>query len=314
MAFFSVVIPLYNKEKYIQRAIKSVLAQTVQDFELIIVDDGSTDGSYEAANKIKDPRIRIIRQENRGVSAARNRGVSEAKYNWVAFLDADDEWLPEFLNAICKLQEDFPNEKGFTTSYFQKWENRRIDPTLDSRFYSKGYRGKINFFRDWDYGEAVISSSSVVLHKEAIKSIGGFPEEIKIREDNNTWIRFSLKYEIACNFLPLVQINYDASNRAFTRNINEPPDKHYNHAEFLIALKKQGQIPKKSLVYVNDLIAKYSFPMIDNAIKNSDFFRSYKLLAKCLISRKYWKTWFKYFLKTCLCLLLNSISFKHEKI
>jgi len=79
--YFSIIIPLYNKEKHIQRAIKSVLAQTYQGFELIIVDDGSTDGSFEAASAIQDTRIRIIRQQNRGVSAARNRGVSEAKYD-----------------------------------------------------------------------------------------------------------------------------------------------------------------------------------------------------------------------------------------
>ena len=88
----SVVIPLYNKEKYIKRAIESVLNQTFQKFEIIVVNDGSTDKSAEIVQNIKDPRIRLINQKNAGVSAARNRGIQEAKYEYIAFLDADDFW------------------------------------------------------------------------------------------------------------------------------------------------------------------------------------------------------------------------------
>jgi len=116
---FSVIIPLYNKESHIQRAIKSVLAQTYPHFELIIVDDGSTDGSFETASDIQDARIRIIRQENRGVSAARNRGVAEAKYDWVAFLDGDDEWLPDFLMQMYKLCNDFPGYGIYGSANFR---------------------------------------------------------------------------------------------------------------------------------------------------------------------------------------------------
>ena len=88
----SVVIPLYNKEKQIKRTLQSVLTQTFQDFEIVIVNDGSTDNSTIEVEKIKDSRIRLIHQENAGVSAARNKGIEEAKYELIAFLDADDEW------------------------------------------------------------------------------------------------------------------------------------------------------------------------------------------------------------------------------
>ena len=88
----SVVIPLYNKEKQIKRTIQSVLTQTFQDFEIVIVNDGSTDNSTIEVEKIKDSRIRLIHQENAGVSAARNKGIEEAKYELIALLDADDEW------------------------------------------------------------------------------------------------------------------------------------------------------------------------------------------------------------------------------
>ena len=95
----SVVIPLYNKEHQIAETLRSVLEQTFQDFEVVIVDDGSTDKSSEEALKIRDPRIRFVRQENAGVSAARNRGIEEARFDLIAFLDADDRWKPEYLQT-----------------------------------------------------------------------------------------------------------------------------------------------------------------------------------------------------------------------
>ncbi len=96
MPLISVVIPLYNKEPYIKRAIDSILAQKIQDYEIIVIDDGSTDKSAEVVKSFPDPRIRLIQQENAGVSAARNRGIEEAKAELIAFLDADDEWTPIF--------------------------------------------------------------------------------------------------------------------------------------------------------------------------------------------------------------------------
>lgn len=93
----SVVIPLYNKEKQIKRTLQSVLTQTFQDFEIVIVNDGSTDNSVIEVEKLKDPRIRLVHQKNAGVSAARNKGIEEAKYELIAFLDADDEWQSEYL-------------------------------------------------------------------------------------------------------------------------------------------------------------------------------------------------------------------------
>ena len=121
---FSIVIPLYNKEKHVARAINSILNQTYQDFEIIIVDDGSTDFSYEEVKKINDPRIKIIRQKNLGVSSARNTGIKEAKNNYIGFLDADDKWKPDFLETIKKLIKDFPGAGAYATSYEIQKENR----------------------------------------------------------------------------------------------------------------------------------------------------------------------------------------------
>src|SRR5574344_1047459 len=117
----SVVIPLYNKERYIERALRSVLNQTFGDFEIVVVNDGSTDASVSVVEGIEDSRIRIINQKNGGVSAARNRGIEESKYDIVAFLDADDVWKENHLSVIAELIDKYPACGVFATSYyFQK--------------------------------------------------------------------------------------------------------------------------------------------------------------------------------------------------
>ena len=112
----SVVIPLYNKALSVERAAQSVLKQTVSDLELVVVDDGSTDGGAEVVEAIRDPRMCLLRQTNAGASAARNRGIAEARAGLVAFLDADDEWLPEHLAAILRMRRQCPDCGAYATA------------------------------------------------------------------------------------------------------------------------------------------------------------------------------------------------------
>src|SRR5690606_29446795 len=105
---FSVVIPLYNKERSIKQTVQSVLDQTFTDFEIVIVNDGSTDNSLQVVENIDDQRIRIINKPNGGVSSARNKGINEANFNWIAFLDGDDLWKPNHLEIIRGLIDKFP--------------------------------------------------------------------------------------------------------------------------------------------------------------------------------------------------------------
>src|SRR5690606_35592492 len=111
------IIPLYNKERHIKSTIESVLAQTFQDFEIIIVNDGSTDNSEALVNSISDPRIKYFKQENKGVSTARNFGIEKSSAKLIAFLDADDYWYPNHLNHLKTLFETFPGCGIYATGY-----------------------------------------------------------------------------------------------------------------------------------------------------------------------------------------------------
>lgn len=117
MVAVSVVIPLYNKEQYIERTIISILSQTFQDFEIIIVDDGSTDGSVERAETWADDRIKVLKMEHKGASAARNKGILAATAELITFIDADDEWKPGFLEKIIYLKDKYPECGAYATSY-----------------------------------------------------------------------------------------------------------------------------------------------------------------------------------------------------
>jgi len=125
MATISVIIPLFNKAKYVTRAIDSVFAQTYQDFEIIVVDDGSTDGGPQLVQKYRDSRLRMVRQQNQGPGSARNRGIKESMAPYLAFLDADDEWLPHFLSRYLEALRTNPDCDYVVGPYFEG------DPRVD---------------------------------------------------------------------------------------------------------------------------------------------------------------------------------------
>jgi len=187
----SVVIPLYNKEKTIERALRSVLAQTFQDFEIIVVDDGSTDNGSQVVAFVADPRIRLVRQPNAGVSAARNRGVTEARGEVVAFLDADDEWLPGFLEAIHELVKTNPSASVFATGYFKVMADGRHCPA------AVGANHLQNYFQVAADSDPPIHASAMAVRKSALEEIGGFPVGTKSGEDLLTWARLAVRFAIA---------------------------------------------------------------------------------------------------------------------
>ena len=212
----SVIIPLYNKETGIATALRSVLAQTYQDFEIIVVDDGSTDGSVAIVESFDDPRIHLIRQQNAGVSAARNRGISEAKGEYVAFLDADDEWMPEFLEEIRTLQEAYPACKAQATNYVFN-SNGVNSPTILRKIPFLGEQGILsNYFEVASCSHPPVCSISVCIERKLLQEIGGFPIGIKSGEDLLTWARIAVCTQWAYSLKAFAQYNlgegYDKKN------------------------------------------------------------------------------------------------------
>jgi glycosyltransferase involved in cell wall biosynthesis len=199
----SIVIPLFNKEKEIYRAVGSVLAQTVSDFELIVVNDGSTDKSPEIVRSIEDSRIKMIDQENAGVSAARNRGIHESRSDLIAFLDADDEWKPSFLETILNLKEKFPTCSVFATNYLFRETNGKLRLPIICGIPPHPWEGIIDDY----FGVAVKSdpplwTSAVAVIKEAIQSVALFPEGVTGGEDLLTWARLAVNFDIAYTTKP----------------------------------------------------------------------------------------------------------------
>ncbi len=199
----SVVIPLYNKKEAVLRAVNSVLAQTSPPEEIIVVNDGSTDGSEKIITELNHPLIRLINQTNAGVSAARNKGISEAKNDWIAFLDADDEWLPQYLRTINHLHSGYSDAKVLATAYYLHDQERAGRKVILNRLHFTEVGILDNYFEVAAFSEPPIHSSSVVVNKQAMSGIGGFPEGIASGEDLLTWARLAVNNKIAYSAKPM---------------------------------------------------------------------------------------------------------------
>lgn len=253
---FSIIIPLYNKAPYIRKALESVLAQTYHDYELIIVDDGSTDDSARIAEEyireVKDYGLKVkgeenseaeintyhlspityklkphhlssinyklIRQTNSGVSAARNNGVAQASGEYVAFLDADDWWEPTYLERMAQLIEDYPEAGLYGMNYIYYKPGK-------TRVALKCKTGYINYPKEYYEGSAmmIFTSSSSSMPKRVFEEMGGFPLGIKLGEDFLLWAKTAMHYPVAFCDEPLAYYNNDVPvNLRATRNLHHP--------------------------------------------------------------------------------------------
>lgn len=196
MPDISIVIPLYNKEQHISRAISSVLLQSVKNFDLIIVDDGSTDNGRQIAESFKDNRIKVISQKNSGVSEARNLGIHLANSNIVAFLDADDEWKDHFLETILSLRHRYPKVGAYGTAYDIMLPNGNIyHPHFN--YISAGWQGILPSYFKACVGLHILCASSTAIPKSTFETVGYFPSGERLGEDLDMWLRIALSYPIA---------------------------------------------------------------------------------------------------------------------
>lgn len=197
MPFFSVIIPLYNKENYITDTLNSVLAQTFTDFEIIVVNDTSTDNSLAAAQTVKDDRIRFIEHPvNKGLSASRNTGIKNASSDYVAFLDADDLWKPQFLEKIFLLINQYPECSIYGTRYEEIYPGNLVLDIGVSLENLHDKMGTINFFTT-GLNKPAFCSSCLCLKKEVFSKSGYYDENITFGEDIDFYIRVNYYFKLA---------------------------------------------------------------------------------------------------------------------
>ena len=220
MPMVSAVIPLYNKAPHIKRALDSVVAQTSPPDEVIVVDDGSTDGGGEVVSSIRDSRLRLTRQENKGDGVARNRGAELARGDLIAFLDADDAWKPRFLEVIKQLRQKYPQAGAYGTAFeiIQPDGSKRIphfeilaQGQKDGIVFNYVKKGISSFFG----GAHPMFSSSLAIPKNILEITGGFTDKAPYRNDLDMILRIALLFPIAWNKEILAVWYQDAVNRHF---------------------------------------------------------------------------------------------------
>ena len=212
---FSVVIPLYNKEHYIEATIRSVLSQTCQDFEVIVVDDGSKDNSLALARKYESDRVRVIAQENQGVSVARNTGIENARGKFIAFLDADDQWEAHYLATIQGLTDQYPESDIFVTAY-------TVDMGNGKAHYSTRLEPETgclpSYWLTLAKGYDFVWTSATVIRRSALIRAGLFKPGEKIGQDLDMWARVArLNPKVAYSSKLCVYYNRAAESNARTR-------------------------------------------------------------------------------------------------
>lgn len=307
----SVVIPLYNKEKSIYRTLRSVQNQLEQRFEIIVVNDGSTDNSAAVAQSLLGSG-RIISQENAGESAARNRGVLEANTDIIAFLDADDEWKPGFLSHILRLMNNFPDCGAYATFYeIIQPDGKVYCPPLYNKISSEPWIGILpNFFQitdDW----SPFNSSSIAIPKKVFTDLGGFQVGVNRGGDTLLWIRLGIKYPIA--YSPSRQSIYhqEAENRAC---MIFPVDGVAIKASLMEKMLEDNDVPFDLIdsfkkYYDNMLIHK-----VTNLIKEGQPKLARDFLSKIKVKQKYqliWSWWYLLsFIPSSLISFLNNIRSK----
>lgn len=301
MPLVSVVIPLYNKEPHISHTLNSVLNQTSQEFEIIIIDDGSTDKSAEVVNSFTDPRIRLIKQKNAGVSAARNRGIEEAKADLIAFLDADDEWAPNFLEAILRLRERYPEAGAYSTAY-SILKDRSIKPAKYSAIPPAPWEGLLpSYFLSTATGEHPVCSSAVCVPKKIFSKVGVFQIGTWWGEDDDLWGRIALHYPIAFSHQIGAIYHKEATNRAC--NLRCLIEEHPFVKTAKDAIDK-GEVQKEIQDDLTECISKYQILTAIRNIKGGNRQLAKKGLKECRTKLFVFERIFWY----CMVLIPYSIS------
>jgi glycosyltransferase involved in cell wall biosynthesis len=263
--------------------------QTYQNFEIIVVDDGSTDGGLNIVNAINDSRIQLLRQENAGPSAARNRGIESANSENIAFLDADDEWKTDFLETIHRLILQFPDCGAYSTSYDVINSRLKLSHPRFKSNTSFIWAGIIQKYFEILQSELPFFSSSVVIPKNVLIKINGFPESIRFGEDVITWIKIGIEYPIAYNSARLSIYHREAENRLC--NTYQKDSDFSKKQLFLKEIITRKNLDSKMRKDINDYFA---LDLLKSAKEEISFGRTeqaYKFFDLARGNKKYFLQW-----------------------
>lgn len=271
MPYFSIIIPLYNKAQYVCKALESVLAQTYGEYECIVMDDGSTDGSAEVVQNIMrnaqctmGEKIRLLSQPNQGVAAARNNAAKEARGAYLCFLDADDWWEPTFLEEMARHIARYPDAGLYAANYVY-YKPGKTHVALDMPM------GYIDYPKAYLQSTAMpVWTGAVAMPRRVFEEMGGFPIGVKLGEDFLLWAKTAMRYPVAFLNKPLAYYNNDvpATLRA-TRNLYRP---QHNMLFLLDTIAKEDSLSAdwKSLfdrLRVNGLLDYWMSPQYHDVAK-----------------------------------------------
>lgn len=266
---FSVIIPLYNKEKDISKTLESLLTQSFSDFEVVIVDDGSTDESAMEVEKFSDKRIKLFRKENEGVALTRNFGVQKANAQHIVFLDADDYWHPFHLKNLFSLVSKFPEQQWYATAY-EKKHNEKFTSSMISPIMEKGvWMGIVDDYFKNSLIDALAWTSAVCMKKKFFLDLNGFDASITngAGEDTDLWLRAALASPLVFSTVISARHNLDGSNR-----ISHTPTKK----RIFMDLDKYEEIGKENLYLKQYLdINRFSFAIQHKLAKDKNSFNDY---------------------------------------
>lgn len=285
--FFSIIIPLYNKENAIENTLKSVFNQSFTDYEVIVINDGSTDKSEVKVNAFSDARLRLISTENKGVSQARNAGISESKGKLIAFLDADDYWFPTHLVSLQQLHKNFPEAGLLATNYqFYYSDKKIIQPVFDT-IPTEKWNGIVPDFFKTSMKFRLAWTSAVAVRKDVFETIGHFDENITLGagEDTDMWIRIALNYPVAFDnevsaYYHMATENRISLSKTLERKFSKL-DKFSNEEKINSSLKKYLDLYRSEFALKHKLAGDLqSFHFYKKAISKENLHWKTKLLFK----------------------------------
>ena len=298
---FSVIMPVYNKADTVCAAVKSVYAQTCDDYEIVMVDDGSRDGLEQALEPLRGPKLRLIRQENGGVSVARNTGIANAQGDYVCFLDADDLWQPDHLQTLSELIEKYPESSAFVTAHAvllpdgQTLHSGVALAGLETDFETDDFLGLLN---TTSYG--VVHTNSVCARRAMLEQEGiRFEPGIRIGEDSDVWYRLGLKHKVA-----VTQKETTAYRREFsTATKSGFHVQNWIFSQRLEAILSDAGISDSVKASVQALIDRYNMTSCREYMAAGQRKEAKRVLAlvKTKAGKRYWLTKIFTFLPCRLC-------------